>query len=79
LLAGGLVREIVDFASLPVFNNVSTYPAIVILGRRPVEEMVVRRLTDARELSVAGIEAAPVTRVRFSSLSAAPWQLAGGR
>jgi methylase of polypeptide subunit release factors len=76
-VAAGLVREIVDLGSLPVFNNVNTYPAIVILGRRPVEEMVVRRLTDARELSVAGIEAAAVTKVRCSSLSAAPWRLRG--
>lgn len=78
LLAGGLVREIVDFASLPVFNNVSTYPAIVILSPQKREEMVVRRLSEPRELSRAGIEAAPVTRVRFSTLSAAPWQLGGG-
>lgn len=76
-VAAGLVREIVDLGSLPVFNHVNTYPAIVILGKRPVEEMVVRRLTSARELSGAGIEGAAVTRVRCSSLSAAPWRLRG--
>ncbi len=78
LLAGGLVREIVDFASLRVFNNVSTYPAIVILSPQKGAEMVVRRLSEPRDLSRAGIEAAPVIRVRFSTLSAAPWQLGGG-
>ena len=78
VLAGGLVREIVDFASLPVFDNVSTYPAIVILSPQRGEALAVRRLSEPRQLSRAGIEAAPVTRVRFSTLSAAPWQLGGG-
>lgn len=78
VLAGGLVREIVDFGGLPVFPGVTTYPAIVIATPRPGEDMIVRRVTEARQLSRAGIEAAPVRRVKFSGLSEAPWRLGGG-
>lgn len=76
-LAGGLVREIVDFEGLTIFKKLSTYTAIVILGRRPLAELVLRRVTSERQLTCEGIERAAVSKVHRTALSGAPWKFQG--
>ena len=75
MLSGGRLHEIVDFGSLPVFANASTYPAILVLSPTPASALTVRRINNAEDLNTHGIHGAPAVTVRLSSLTAAPWNL----
>ena len=77
MLRDGRLHRVVDFGSLPVFANASTYPAILLLSPKPAESLSVSRITSAANLNLRDIEAAPVTILPLSSLDDGPWSLGG--
>ena len=74
-LANGYLHKMVDFGSLPVFQNASTYPAILILSPTPATELSAKKITSRESLNSDGIAAAPSLAVPLSSLSARPWTI----
>jgi type I restriction-modification system DNA methylase subunit len=74
-LANGYLHQIVDFGSLPVFQNASTYPAILILSPTPAAELSAKKITSRESLNSEGIAAAPSLAVPLSSLSVRPWTI----
>lgn len=77
MLADGRLHQIVDFGSLPVFSNASTYPAILLLSPDPGPSLSVKRIKGAENLNLKDIENAAATSVELSSLGMAPWNLGG--
>ena len=77
MLADGRLHQVVDFGSLPVFTNASTYPAIFILSRKPAPALAVKRINNADQLNLRDVESAPIVTVELSSLTSAPWSLGG--
>ncbi len=75
-LAKGLIHEVLDFGSLPVFTA-STYPAIFTLSKETAPSLLVKRIRDVAMLNIRGIAAAPENRIEFSSLGESPWNLGG--
>jgi hypothetical protein len=74
-LAKGFLHLIVDFGSLPVFANASTYPAILVLGPTPVSKLTAKRVTSRQSLNFEGVATAQSQIVSLSSLSDRPWTL----
>jgi len=77
MLSGGSLHEIVDFGSLPVFQNASTYPAIFLLSANATKNLSYKRITSAAQLNLADIESAPAVSIDVSTLSDTPWNLGG--
>lgn len=77
MLSAGLLHEIVDFGSLPVFQSANTYPAIFILSPTSVKSLSCKRINDAVHLNLADIDSAIGRPLDFSTLSDAPWNLGG--
>ncbi len=75
LLSDGLLNEIVDFGSLPVFLRANTYPAIFILGRRRVKSIQFKRIISHDQLNSTAVDNAPVREIALSTLSEMPWNL----
>jgi hypothetical protein len=74
-LAKGFLHLIVDFGSLPVFANASTYPAILVLSPTPVSKLTAKRVTSRQSLNFEGVATAQSQIVSLSSLSDRPWTL----
>jgi hypothetical protein len=77
MLSDGRLREIVDFASLPVFSKASTYPAIFILSPAASATLHVRRIRSEDELNLGAIEKARWFTVALEQLGEAPWSFDG--
>lgn len=77
LLSRGLVRQITDFGSLPVFDRADTYPAVFILSRRPEASLQHKMIRNRNELSLTAIEESPSETVAFTRLSDSPWNFGG--
>jgi hypothetical protein len=75
MLSDGRLRAIVDFGSLPVFDNASTYPAVFALSPTPVRVLRYKRISSVVDLNLEGIADAPEREVVLASLSEAPWIL----
>ncbi len=77
LLSQGLIQEIVDFGSLPVFPRASTYPAIFLIGRSRRGSTSLRRVETPRSLTLEEIEAIRPRNVHLKASSEEPWNLYG--
>jgi len=75
LLSDGKLHEIVDFGSLPVFRNVSTYPAIFILSPMAAKTLKLKRIININQLNLKSIKSAQIDEIPFNSLSETPWNL----
>ena len=75
LLSDGLLNEIVDFGSLPVFLRANTYPAILILGHQRVKAIEFKRVISRDQLNSTAIDNAPARKIALSTLSEMPWNL----
>lgn len=73
ILSKGNVKEIVNFGSLPVFEDVSTYPAIFLLQRKKLDSMKYKKIEKATDLSVEGIESIQHGTVLTSELGENAW------
>ncbi|MCP3811345.1 BREX-1 system adenine-specific DNA-methyltransferase PglX [Mycobacteriaceae bacterium Msp059] len=74
LLATGLVSEIVDFGSLPVFEDADTYPAIFTISKNVKPTLSYSRIGSVTQLNSSSIRAATKTPVEYDKLSSAAWQ-----
>lgn len=72
-LAGGYLHHIVNFGSLPVFTNASTYPAILILSPSQSSTITLKRIKENEELCAQGIENAKSQEFSIALLSSRPW------
>ncbi len=77
-LSEGHLHRLVSFGSLPVFADVSTYPAIFILRRATTKALAYSELTSRAELTLTGIEAASQRPIPIDQLGSASWALSGG-
>jgi len=77
MLARGKLHQIVDFGSLPVFQNASTYPAIFLLSPKAVRTLTVKRIKSEEHLNLRDVEKAPTITFDLASLTDAPWNLGG--
>lgn len=75
VLSKGLLHEIVNFGSLPVFQKASTYPAIFILSPSHAQSIKLKRIQNVDQLNFRGIEAAKNEFISFDKLSELPWNL----
>jgi len=76
-LGHGLMHELIDFGSLPVFDGADTYPGIFILSNQRVEALSYALIEDPSQLNLAGIESAERKRIPFDNLDAGSWILSG--
>jgi Eco57I restriction-modification methylase len=74
LLAGGYLREILDFGSLPVFEDASTYPAIFTLSKKSASDVVYGRVRSRQEFSDSSLRGISKSTVSLAQLGARPWQ-----
>jgi type I restriction-modification system DNA methylase subunit len=75
MLSDGRLHSIVDFGSLPVFEQAQTYPAIFILSPTPVKKLSVLKIIDKSELTLLGIKLAKIIDVSLDGLSDMPWNM----
>jgi len=77
ILSGGLLKQILDFGSLPVFVGADTYPAILIC-QRIIEKVFTYGLVQNREdLNIQGLNCTTTKPIPFSQLGADSWNLSG--
>lgn len=72
-LAKGYLREIVNFGSLPVFSNASTYPAIFIISKSPAKEFLYKTISARKQLSLYGIENSETKVIQSETLGKSAW------
>ena len=76
-LSDGRLHKIFDFGSLPVFANADTYPAIFILSPTPAKSIRYQKATNITQLNRESLDLIPVSDIKLSQLSDAPWTLGG--
>jgi hypothetical protein len=73
VLSQGILREIVDFGSLPVFKKASTYPAIFILSRTLSHTLSLIRVNSPDQLNIYSIEQIQPRELPLPLLADSPW------
>jgi hypothetical protein len=73
----GKIKAIVDFGSLPIFEDVSTYPAIFILSPRQQKTLLYSEVSDSGYLSLGRLEGLGFTERDYEYLSKESWILKG--
>ena len=76
VLSNGVLHEIVDFGSLPVFQKASTYPAIFILSPSRAKSLRIKKITSPNQLNLSKIEQICPRQINLENLSEKPWNLA---
>lgn len=74
ILSKNKLIEIIDFGSLPVFENVDTYPAIFFLSNKFTKSFKYRLITNRSSLSYSGISICPCKEFLFKDISSSQWQ-----
>jgi hypothetical protein len=74
-LSDGRLHQLVDFGSLPVFADASTYPSILVLCPTPAPHLTLKRVTSKTQLNLKGVAQAPSQAIPLSSLSGRPWTM----
>lgn len=74
-LSEGVVGEIVNFGSLPVFQDAETYPAIFIMSNARHEHVRLREVGRTSDLRLEALRQLPETLVPVRRLSEKPWNL----
>jgi len=77
MLSDGRLHEIINFGSLPVFQNADTYPAIFILSPTRTNKIRLKPINNKDQLNLSEIEAAPSIDILLSNLSESSWNLGG--
>lgn len=76
-LSDGRLREIVDFGSLPVFAQASTYPAVFVLSPSSADTVELRRVHDRDQLNLHSLREIEPTILETKTLGSSPWVTAG--
>ena len=74
ILSKNKLIEIIDFGSLPVFENVDTYPAIFFLSNNLSSSFKYRLIPNRTFLSYSGISISPFKEFLFNNISSKQWQ-----
>jgi len=74
ILSEKKITEIINFGSLPVFENVETYPAIFFLTNNGFAQFKYREVPNKESLSYSGISNSPTKDYSFDKISSKPWQ-----
>jgi type I restriction-modification system DNA methylase subunit len=74
ILSENKILEIIDFGSLPVFENVETYPAIFFLTNNGSAHFKYRVIPNKDSLSYSGISNSPFKEYSFDKISSKSWQ-----
>ena len=72
-LSDGKIQEIVNFGSLPVFQNANTYPAIFIVSHNLTKNVRLKKIISTNQLNLNGIESENATIISMDTLSEDPW------
>jgi len=75
--SNGLISKIVDFGTLPVFKNVSTYPAIFVLNGDESEILEYIQIDKTDELNQEGLAQAVVRPLEYERFSKDAWVFDG--
>ena len=76
-LSDGRLHQLVDFGSLPVFAEASTYPSILVLCPTPAPQLTLKRVINKDQLNLEGILNAPEQTIPLLSLNEQPWTMGG--
>ena len=76
-LSDGRLHQLVDFGSLPVFAEASTYPSILVLCPTPAPQLTLKRVIKKEQLNLEGILNASMQTIPLSSLNEQPWTMGG--
>ncbi len=74
MLAQGYVSEIIDFGSLPVFEDANTYPAIFTISKSSKLFLTYSRIDSADQLNSSSIRGSAKRPIDFAKLDSAAWQ-----
>jgi len=75
ILSDGKLHEIVNFGSLPVFKNASTYPAILTLSNMKCSQLISKKVVSKEQLNNTGILNLDQTSFSLKKLSEKPWTI----
>jgi len=73
----GRLSRIIDFGSLPVFSEVSTYPAIFLITRTNNKILQYAHIGSSSQLTLNDIQKSPIKEIEYTSLGAESWILKG--
>jgi len=74
-LVKGKINEIIDFGSLPVFEDVHTYPAIFFLQNKNLENLKYKKIRNVKDLTYDGIESSSSVIFSQKDLEPQRWHL----
>ncbi len=75
VLSDGMLHEVVDFGSLPVFKKASTYPAIFRLSPTRTKSLRLKKIGSLDQLNLSAIEETSPQEIKLETLSEKPWNL----
>jgi hypothetical protein len=67
------LTEILDFGSLPVFDGVSTYPAIFLFNQNESDTLSYRLAKNKNELNLYSIQNLKSLQINYKNLGIKPW------
>ena len=73
-LSEGKLKSILDFGSLPVFEDADTYPAIFLLNKSKVESFTYGKISSKEDLSIEQLRACKLKKYEFRDFTSSPWQ-----
>ena len=74
ILSKGFIEEIIDFGSLPVFQDADTYPAIFTITKRLNDKLVYGVISVKDQLNDSSIKSVKKIDIDYSRLGEAAWQ-----
>lgn len=75
ILSGDRIIEVVDFGSLPVFDDASTYPAIFLFSNAKSTQARFKRITEKVQLDNESIRLVEPKEMAMSDLSSSSWSI----
>jgi len=75
MLSDGRLHKIIDFGSLPVFQNADTYPAIFILSPSRAQSLMLKRVERREQLNLQSLNDLQPVAISLDTLSEASWNL----
>lgn len=74
LLSEGYVSEIIDFGSLPVFQDADTYPAIFTISKKVNSHLDYGAVDSRDQLNDSSVKAVTKSKIPYTKLSEVAWQ-----
>ena len=77
IIENKLLHEIIDFGTLPVFQDASTYPAIFSFSKIAKENIRVKKITQKQHLNIESIYSNASISVNYKLISDVAWNFGG--